>query len=96
MNGRGRKMPLKILREDITRLRCDAVVNPTDPFYSGSSGTDRIGIAEDRAANYHADPVGTGALYNSVSKAVSAVRFRGRVETSWCEDINEDNIRRRE
>ena len=34
-------MPLKIIRDDITRLKCDAVVNPTDSCYSGSGGADR-------------------------------------------------------
>ncbi len=33
-------MPLTIVREDLTRMRCDAVVNATDPFFSGSGGVD--------------------------------------------------------
>lgn len=34
-------MSLKIIREDITRVKADAIVNPTDAFYSGSGGTDK-------------------------------------------------------
>lgn len=33
-------MPLQIVRNDITQVVCDAIVNPTDSFYSGSGGTD--------------------------------------------------------
>ncbi|MGI5977427.1 MAG: macro domain-containing protein [Candidatus Limivicinus sp.] len=34
-------MPLLIVREDITRIKADAVVNPTDSIFSGSGGVDR-------------------------------------------------------
>lgn len=33
-------MPLQIINQDITKLHCDAIVNPTDPYFSGSGGTD--------------------------------------------------------
>ena len=33
-------MPLKIIRQDITKIKCDAIVNPTDPHYSHGGGTD--------------------------------------------------------
>jgi Predicted phosphatase homologous to the C-terminal domain of histone macroH2A1 len=33
-------MPLQIIHKDITRIECDAIVNPTDEFYSGSGGAD--------------------------------------------------------
>ena len=33
-------MPLKIIRQDITKIKCDAIVNPTDPYYSHEGGTD--------------------------------------------------------
>ena len=33
-------MPLQIIRNDLTRVVCDAVVNPTDEILSGSVGTD--------------------------------------------------------
>ncbi len=33
-------MPLEIIRNDITKMVCDAIVNPTDSAMSGSGGTD--------------------------------------------------------
>ncbi len=34
-------MPLEIVRDDITRIKVDAIVNPTDLLYSGSGGVDK-------------------------------------------------------
>ena len=33
-------MPLQIIHRDITTMACDAIVNPTDNYFSGSGGTD--------------------------------------------------------
>lgn len=33
-------MPFYIVHQDLTAMQCDAIVNPTDPFFSGSGGTD--------------------------------------------------------
>ena len=33
-------MPYSIVRNDITKMRVDAIVNPTDWMYSGGGGTD--------------------------------------------------------
>lgn len=33
-------MPYQIIRNDIVKMHVDAIVNPTDEFYSGSGGTD--------------------------------------------------------
>ncbi len=33
-------MPYQIVRNDIVKMRVDAIVNPTDSWYSGSGGTD--------------------------------------------------------
>lgn len=49
-------MPYSIIRNDITKMRVDAIVNPTDWMYSGSGGTDEkvhdaAGPALDLACN---------------------------------------------
>ena len=33
-------MSIKIIRQDITKIKCDAIVNPTDPYYSHCGGVD--------------------------------------------------------
>ena len=33
-------MPLKIVRNDITKMKLDAIVSATDPAFSGSGGAD--------------------------------------------------------
>lgn len=55
----------------------------------------RIGIRADRAANYNADGMGTGVLYESVSRAVSQVRACAPLSASWREDVDKDYARRR-
>ena len=35
-------MPLQISRNDISKIKADAIVDPTDEFFSGSGGTDQI------------------------------------------------------
>ena len=42
-------MPLKIINRDITKIECDVIVNPTDPYYSHGGGVD---AAIHRAAGY--------------------------------------------
>ena len=50
----------------------------------------KMGISANRAANYHADSVGTARNFASVSKTFSAVRGEGVVPDSWKDDIDED------
>ena len=33
-------MPIKIIRQDITKIKCDAIVDPTDAHYSHGGGVD--------------------------------------------------------
>lgn len=35
-------MPFQIVREDITKIKTEAIVNPTDQRFSGDGGTDRL------------------------------------------------------
>ncbi|MBQ3074466.1 MAG: VWA domain-containing protein [Clostridia bacterium] len=48
------------------------------------------GIEKDRAVNYHADKEGTRVLYESVEKAVKAVRCNAPLSAEWRRDLDED------
>ena len=53
----------------------------------------RYGIGAEHAVNYNADSEGTKVLYESVSKAVCAMRACGSV-SNWREEIDEDYSKR--
>ena len=55
----------------------------------------RFGIGADRAVDYRADSQGTGVLYDTVSRAVSAVRANAPLAASWSDAIKKDNQRAR-
>ena len=50
----------------------------------------RFGIAADRAANYHADSVGTSVIYETVSETVCNFRASRPMESNWKKKIEED------
>ena len=50
----------------------------------------RFGIAENRAVNYHCDPIGQGRVYEGVDRAVRSVRACAKVDIDWKKDIEED------
>lgn len=50
----------------------------------------RFGIRADCAADYHADSLGTEAVYASVCEAVCQVRRSAPLSTSWKQKINAD------
>lgn len=51
----------------------------------------RFGIHADRAANYHADHIGTEVIYETVSEAVSQVRAcAAPLQANWKKRIDED------
>ena len=51
----------------------------------------RFGITADRAANYRADSVGTGVIYESVSEAITQVRTcAAPLSADWKENIDAD------
>ena len=55
----------------------------------------RFGITADRAANYHADSVGTGVIYESVSEAITQVRCcAAPLSANWKEQIDADYMKR--
>ena len=50
----------------------------------------RFGIDADRAANYHADHVGTGVIYEAVSETVANFRASMPMAANWKQRIDED------
>ena len=60
-------MPLQIIRQDITKIKCDAIVNPTDRWLSGGGGVDAL-IREAAGEQMDARCVEIGSL--SVGEAV--------------------------
>ena len=54
----------------------------------------RFGIDADRAANYHADTVGTAVVYEAVSEAVCNVRASRPMAANWKQRIDADYQRR--
>lgn len=54
----------------------------------------RFGIAEDRAANYHADSQGTVLNYEAVSDVISDVRMERKVKENWKAEIDKDYEKR--
>ena len=51
---------------------------------------ERFGFAKENAVNYHADAVGTEAVYRSVNKAMAAMRKKGAVEACWAQEVTAD------
>ena len=54
----------------------------------------RFGISEDRAANYHADHMGTAVIYEAVSEAVCNVRASRPMSADWKRRVDEDYNKR--
>ncbi len=54
----------------------------------------RFGISADRAADYHADSIGTAVIYEAVSEAVCNVRASRPMATGWKRKVDEDYRKR--
>ena len=50
----------------------------------------RFGISEDRAANYHADSVGTAVVYEAMNQAVCSIRACRPMGAAWREKVDAD------
>jgi len=50
----------------------------------------RFGIAEERAANYHADCKGTMLNYEVISETVSMIRSKRSIDPGWKDKIEKD------
>ena len=55
----------------------------------------RFGITEDRAANYHADSIGTRVIYESVCENICDFRASMPMNAGWKEKIEADFKKRR-
>ncbi len=55
----------------------------------------KIGIAPERAVNFHSDSVGTAVNYEAVSNAIGGVRCGRRMTASWKTSIEEDFRKRK-
>lgn len=55
----------------------------------------RFGISANRAANYHADALGTAVLYDAVSQTVSRARSAAPISDDWKKKIDEDYEKRK-
>jgi len=65
-------MPIKIIRQDITKIKCDAIVDPTDTHYSHGGGVDAA-IHESAGIELYRSCVEQGSL--GVGKAVITPAF---------------------
>ena len=55
----------------------------------------RFGIGADRAANYHADSEGTNVIYETVSEAITKVRWcAAPLSADWKQRVDEDYKKR--
>ena len=54
----------------------------------------RVGITEDRAANYHADRQGTAVIYEAMGEAVCNVRACRPMSADWKRRVDEDYKKR--
>ena len=54
----------------------------------------RFGIDESRAANYHADSVGTAVIYEAMSEAVCSVRACRPMNADWKKNVDADYKKR--
>ena len=54
-----------------------------------------LGIDEDNAVDYMNDGRGIRTNYNSIVKAARSLREKGKIESSWKEDIERNNRRKR-
>ena len=54
----------------------------------------RFGINEDRAANYHADSLGTAVIYEAVSEVVCNVRASRPMNKEWKRNVDADYLKR--
>ena len=72
-------MPIQIIRQDITKIKCDAIVNPTDPHFSHGGGVDAaIHDAAGKVVGFADAFVGDVALYENAYEAAKHKGHNGK------------------
>lgn len=75
-------MPLQMIRQDIINMDCDAIVCPTDSFFSGSGGTDlTIHRAAGEGLRRECNSIGGCAVGDAVSTGAYELRSKYIIHT---------------
>ena len=77
-------MPLQIIRDSITNVKCDVI-----------EVASRMGISEDRAANFVCDEKGTELNYQVLNEAVGSIRQSKALKANWKSKIEKDYKKRK-
>ena len=93
----GENMPFYLIKKDIVKMKCDAVVNAVDnTMTKGGYTHERIRKAagrkldeQCRAVQYCAG-TDTPAMFEEMSKTLLSFRRTGRVRKNWAENISHD------
>jgi len=103
-------MPFSIIRNDITKLHVDVIVNAErqkskygwEFIFLGANidaveVAGRFGVSLNRAQNYHNDSEGIALNYRVLSEAVASYRSApagASLDDDWSEEIQEDYEKR--
>ena len=79
-------MPLQIVRQDITKIKCDAIVNPTNVAMFAGGGVDKaIHRVAGKELDDECDAIGGCA----VGDAISYCRVKKSISDDWAKRLLE-------
>ncbi len=80
-------MRIRIVSTDITKIECDAIVNPTDPYFSAGGGVDRaVRLSAGKELTEYlknAPPLGVSEIYETPAFGLSCKRILHTVGPVW-------------